>query len=145
MTAIWPLFELLGDEAVISELLPDDPPLLLRVLETRTLGPPLRQALVTRLQGLLGDEPGPMPEAVWADAQGRLARLLQDDAQAETWFQRAVTADPSTTLYRFRLAETLERNGKRAAAIEQLQQCLLQDPNNRHYQNRLTAWQRPGR
>ena len=126
-------------------MLPDDPQLLLRVQETQALGQPLRETLVRRLQGLLSAEPGQLPEAVWADAQGRLARLLQDDAQAETWFQQAVTADPSTTLYRFRLAETLERNGKRAAAIEQLQQCLLQDPNNRHYRNRLAVWQRPGR
>jgi len=146
LTRLWPIIELLGTPVAIAEFLPDDPALLLRVLERPALEPTLREQLGVRLRNLLAeDSPPPEGASSVGEAQrhyllGRLESLEQRHDRAEAAFGRAVAADPSTTSFRFQWAESLMRLGKRDEAVSQIKLCLLQEPENARYRARRDAW-----
>ncbi len=143
---VWPMIELLANSVSISELLPDDPVLLLRVLERYSLEPATREQLVQRARNRLAQEPSEGDEREQLDdAQrhfllGRLELMELNPEQAEAAFAKAVAADPSTTEYRFQLAESLARSGKLEEAVSQIKLCLLQDPDNPRYRAQRDAW-----
>lgn len=143
---LWPIIDLLGTSVAVTEFLPDDPALLLRVLERFSLEPALRDQLAARLRNLLVADGPARDDVKRVDTAerhyltGRLELLEQRPAQAEAAFARAVAADPSTTEYRYQWAESLARLGKREQAISQIKLCLLQAPDNARYRARRDAW-----
>ena len=146
---VWPIFELLGGEEVISDLLPDNPDLLIRAVESRPLSAELRRTLLGRAANLLKDRLAERrwgsPDAAAAFLAGRLELAQGQLDKAEGWFGQAVRSDPSTPQYRFRWAEMLDRVGKRDEAFKQLEICIRQDPQNREFRARRDAWTSDGR
>ncbi len=143
---LWPIMELLGEPAAIADFLPDDPVLLLRVIENFSIDPLLHELLVVRLRRLLAEDVSTSDGAARvAEAQrhyltGRLELLEQNHERAATAFARAVAADPSTTEYRYQWAESLARTGQHDQAVAQIKLCLLQEPENARYRAQRDAW-----
>jgi len=149
LSSIWPILPLViagRGEATISELLPDDAELLVTAVEMHANGPhslgsDLQNELLGRASRLIQSQrqvaPAGDQEAKLAFLAGRIEALQAGPAAAEPWFRQAVALDPSTTAYRFRWAETLEKLEQKAEAIEQIKVCLLQSPQNPQYQTKL--------
>ena len=150
---IWPMFSLVTSEnggMEISELLPDNAEMLVSIIESRSSGPAamdprLKEDLIKRadllIQNALGNAAQTGDGASIAFLAGRLKMAQSDVEAAEPWFKQAVELNPSQTMYRYSWVEALEKLGRKSDAIQQLEICLLQDPQNGRFQGKMRQLQ----
>jgi len=151
--AIWPVFPLITGEQgeiAISQLLPDNAEMLVTAIETRSSGAAamdkqLREELIRRADALIQRDLSQASQlsdgANIAFLAGRLQWERSSPEKAEAWFKQAVELNPSQTQYRYRWVEALEKLGRKAEAIQQLEICLLQDPKNGLFQAKMRQLQ----
>ena len=137
LAAMWPLIEAFSSERAISAALPDDPDLLIRVVESKPLSETVRAQLIQRASRLLQENESGIASPRRSFLLGQLAELTGRLAAAEAAFADAVRLNPSETEYRRQYAAVLEASGKTGEAIKQLQRILLQDPDNARVRTQL--------
>ena len=129
----------LVDEATFVGAIPEDPYLYVRFAEL-SKDPQVRALMLTRAEELFhAVTPAPEDFAKHHYSLGRIAELKRDFQAAEKYYAQAVEANSSATDWRYRYVIALEINGKRTAAEEQIDRCLLQDPANSRYEKKQLA------
>ena len=120
-------------EGDFIEAIPEDPYLYVRFAELCNDDAVGRLLLARAEELFLASEPAPQDVAKHHYNLGRIAEIKREYQAAEAHYGQAVQSDPSATDWRYRYVLTLERNGRRNLAREQIDRCLTQDRDHPIY------------
>lgn len=132
-----PMLELLGGTETLPELLPDDPGLILRTVETLRVEGPLRQQLLERTEKLLAERlrklEGTERGAEFAIVAGNLEAVKGNLELQEQWLRKAVDWKPLEPEYRYELGRFLQRKGDGKSALQLYESCIRLKPQESAY------------
>jgi len=139
----WPLLDVLGGVSKLPEILPDDPQLILDTINNLNLTGTSREELLARADESLNARLASTWEtpagAEWAMLASRLESTRSNPAAALGWLERAVKWDPFDLDKRHAWALALQRQGELAKALQQVEYCLNQEPDNAAFQRTREA------
>lgn len=132
-----PMLELLGGTEALPELLPDDPGLILRTVETLRVEGPLREQLLQRTEKLLSERLRKFEEtdrgAHYAIVAGNLEAVKGNPDLQEQWLRKAVDWSPQVPEHRYELGRFLQRKGDLKSALQLYESCMRLKPQESLY------------
>jgi tetratricopeptide (TPR) repeat protein len=135
----WRDAEGLVDEATFTRAIPNDPYLAQR-FAVLAKQPQVRLQMLDRAeQLLLSEKPAPENVAKHHYSLARVADMKRDFRAAEEHYAQAIAGNQTATDWRYLYVLVLEKNGRKREALDQIERCLLQDPNNTSYQRTKQA------
>lgn len=124
--------------ATVADVLPDDPQLLVRVVQKESVvkdQPALQKTLLDRAAGAI--DPSDLPEAEKLFWAASVLELQENLSAAADRYEQAVQRAPHNHRWRYQLALVLQRQGRLDEAHAQAKTCARQDVDNRAYRQLL--------